>query len=88
LSKLTATQQEQTASEEQRIAKAVAERDAKQAQLQLEEEERKAAMSKSIAAHRDFMVTVHYILPALYKWGLQLVGNVSAIIWTGVASLN
>ncbi|KAM4559053.1 cilia- and flagella- associated protein 210 isoform 2-T2 [Odontesthes bonariensis] len=54
-SKLTATQQEQAASEEQGIAKAVAERDAKQAMLQLEEEEKKAAMLKSIAAHRDFM---------------------------------
>lgn len=57
MNKLTVTQQEQAVSEEQRIAKAVAERDAKQAQQQWEEAERKAAMLKSIAAHREFMVT-------------------------------
>lgn len=57
MDKLTVTQQEQTDSEEQRIAKAVAERDTKQAQQQREEEEKKAAMLESIAAHREFLVT-------------------------------
>ncbi|XP_018540275.1 cilia- and flagella- associated protein 210 isoform X1 [Lates calcarifer] len=55
MSKLTDTQREQTVSEEQRIAKAVAERDAKQAQQQREEEEKKAAVLKAITAHREFM---------------------------------
>ncbi|XP_031153852.1 coiled-coil domain-containing protein 173 isoform X2 [Sander lucioperca] len=55
MDKLTVTQQEQTDSEEQRIAKAVAERDTKQAQQQREEEEKKAAMLESIAAHREFL---------------------------------
>ncbi|GAA6231206.1 coiled-coil domain-containing protein 173 isoform X2 [Lates japonicus] len=55
MNKLTDTQREQTVSEEQRIAKAVAERDAKQAQQQREEEEKKAAVLKAITAHREFM---------------------------------
>ncbi|TDH06906.1 hypothetical protein EPR50_G00118320 [Perca flavescens] len=55
MDKLTVTQQEQTDTEEQRTAKAVAERDAKQAQWQREEEEKKAAMLESIAAHREFL---------------------------------
>ncbi|XP_044071942.1 coiled-coil domain-containing protein 173 [Siniperca chuatsi] len=55
MNKLTITQQEQTVSEEQRITKAVAEQDAKQAQKQWEEEERRANMLKSIAAHREVM---------------------------------
>lgn len=62
MSKLTDTQREQTVSEEQRIAKAVAERDAKQAQQQREEEEKKAAVLKAITAHREFMVTEVQIL--------------------------
>uniref|UniRef100_A0A3Q0S4H6 Cilia and flagella associated protein 210 n=1 Tax=Amphilophus citrinellus TaxID=61819 RepID=A0A3Q0S4H6_AMPCI len=53
--KLTVTQQQQAVNEEQRIAKAVSEREAKQAQQQLEEEEKKAAMLKSISAHRELM---------------------------------
>lgn len=57
MNKLSASRQEQTVSEEQRIAKAVAERDAKLAQQQWEEEEKKAAMMKSIAEHRELMVT-------------------------------
>lgn len=56
MNKLTVEKREQTVSEEQRIAKAVAEQDAKQAQQQWEEEEKRVAMLKSIAAHRDFMV--------------------------------
>lgn len=58
MNKLTVEQREQTVSEEQRIAKALAERDAKQALQQLEEEERRAAMLNSIAAHREFMVNI------------------------------
>lgn len=57
MNKLTVEQREQTVSEEQRTAKAVAERDAKQALQQLEEEEKRVAMLKSIAVHREFMVT-------------------------------
>lgn len=57
MNKLTVGQQQQTEDEEQRIAKAVAELDAKQAQRQWEEEEKKAAMLKSITAHREKMVT-------------------------------
>lgn len=51
------TQQEQAVSEEQKIAKAVAESEAKQAQQQLEEDEKKAAMLKSISVHRELMVS-------------------------------
>ncbi|XP_030614221.1 coiled-coil domain-containing protein 173 [Archocentrus centrarchus] len=53
--KLTVTQQQQAVNEEQRIAKAVSEREAKQAQQQVEEEEKKAAMLKSISVHRELM---------------------------------
>ncbi|XP_034740944.1 coiled-coil domain-containing protein 173 isoform X2 [Etheostoma cragini] len=55
MDKLTIAQQEHTDSEEQRTAKAVAERDAKQAQQQRKEEEKKAAMLESIAAHREYL---------------------------------
>ncbi|XP_070694759.1 cilia- and flagella- associated protein 210 [Pempheris klunzingeri] len=55
MNKLTVAQQTQTVSDEQRITKAVAEQDAKRVQQQWEEEEKRAAMLKSIAAHRDFM---------------------------------
>ncbi|KAM4609460.1 cilia- and flagella- associated protein 210 [Polymixia lowei] len=53
--KLITIQQEQTFNEEELIAKAVAEREAKQAQHQMEEDEKKAATLKSIAAHRESM---------------------------------
>lgn len=53
---LTVKQQEQSVSEEQRIAKAVAEQDAKQAQQWWEEEERRATMLRSIRAHRELTV--------------------------------
>lgn len=53
LEKLVATQQEQADDEELRIAKAVRERNAREAQLQGQEEERKAAMLDSIVAHRE-----------------------------------
>lgn len=55
INRLTVTQQEQAVSEEQKIAKAVAEREAKQAQQQLEEDEKKAEMLKSISVHRELM---------------------------------
>lgn len=55
--KLTVTQREQEGNEEQRIAVAVAQRDAREAQLQWEEEERKATLLQSIAKHRELMVT-------------------------------
>lgn len=53
---LTVKQQEQSVGEEQRIAKAVAEQDAKQAQQWWEEEERRATMLRSIRAHRELTV--------------------------------
>ncbi|XP_037542365.1 LOW QUALITY PROTEIN: coiled-coil domain-containing protein 173 [Nematolebias whitei] len=55
LNKLSVTQQEQTATEEQRIAKAVAEQEAKRTQLRQEERKKKSEMLKSIAAHRELM---------------------------------
>ncbi|KAF3694880.1 Coiled-coil domain-containing protein 173 [Channa argus] len=55
MNKLKVEQHEQTVSEDQRIAKAVAERDAKQAQQQREEEEKRTAMLNSIAAHRELL---------------------------------
>lgn len=55
--KLTVTQREQEGNEEQRITVAVAQRDAREAQLQWEEEERKATLLQSIAKHRELMVT-------------------------------
>uniref|UniRef100_A0A3B3USN1 Cilia and flagella associated protein 210 n=1 Tax=Poecilia latipinna TaxID=48699 RepID=A0A3B3USN1_9TELE len=64
LNKLTATQQEQATNEEQRIAKALAEWDARQAQLQLEEERKKSEMLKSTAAHRKLLVETRDALEA------------------------
>ncbi|KAK2839774.1 hypothetical protein Q5P01_013514 [Channa striata] len=55
MNKLTMKQREQMVSEDERIAKAVAEWDAKQAQQQREEDEKRTAMIKSIAAHRELM---------------------------------
>uniref|UniRef100_A0A1A7XT97 Coiled-coil domain containing 173 n=2 Tax=Iconisemion striatum TaxID=60296 RepID=A0A1A7XT97_9TELE len=55
LEKLTVRQQDQTAKEEEKIAKAVAEWDAKQAQLEKEKERKKSEMLKSIVAHRELM---------------------------------
>lgn len=56
MDKLTLTQREQGVNEEQRIAVAVAQRDAREAQLQWEEEERKAALLQSIAEYRELTV--------------------------------
>lgn len=56
MDRLTASQQEQTVSEEQRIAKAVAEQEAKRQRQWREEEERRVGMLKSITAHREMMV--------------------------------
>lgn len=53
---LTVAQQEQSVSQEQRIAKAVAQQDAKQAQQWWEEEEKRVAMLRSIRAHRELTV--------------------------------
>nr|XP_057937902.1 cilia- and flagella- associated protein 210 isoform X2 [Doryrhamphus excisus] len=53
---LTMAQQEQTEQQQQRLAKAVAEQDAKRMQQEWEEETRRVAMMKSIAAHREHMV--------------------------------
>lgn len=55
--KLTVTQRQQEGNEEQRIAVAVAQRDAREAQLQWEGQERKATLLQSIAKHRELMVT-------------------------------
>uniref|UniRef100_A0A672YK07 Coiled-coil domain containing 173 n=2 Tax=Sphaeramia orbicularis TaxID=375764 RepID=A0A672YK07_9TELE len=53
IDKLTVTQQQQTESDEQRIARAVAEREAKEAELHRDKEEQRAAMLASIMAHRE-----------------------------------
>ncbi|XP_035507205.2 protein CFAP210 [Scophthalmus maximus] len=55
MNKLTIEHQEQTVSEEQRIAQAVAEQDARWERQQREEEEKRAAMLKTITAHRQLM---------------------------------
>lgn len=57
MEKLALTQQGQEVSEEQKVAAAVAQRDAREAQLQWEEEERRAALLQSIAEHRELTVT-------------------------------
>lgn len=67
MDKLTVTQQEQKVSEEQRIARAVAEHNAKQAQQQWEEEEKRVTMLKSMAAHRELRVTQVAAASAKYK---------------------
>ncbi|MCJ8732728.1 hypothetical protein PDJAM_G00214750 [Pangasius djambal] len=51
--KLAAYHQEQTTNEEERISKAAAEAEAKQDKRQREKDEKKAAMLKSIAEHRE-----------------------------------
>ncbi|XP_034549062.1 coiled-coil domain-containing protein 173 [Notolabrus celidotus] len=56
MDKLTIQQQELTDSEDTRIAKAVAEQEAKQARQQQEEWEKKAKMLESIAVHRELMI--------------------------------
>ncbi|XP_068185241.1 cilia- and flagella- associated protein 210 [Antennarius striatus] len=55
MNKLIITQQEQTVNEEQRIAKAVAEQEAKRALQQLQDEEKMAGFIESITKHRDLM---------------------------------
>lgn len=54
--KLTATQQEKVDSEEQRIARAVAEQEERSARQQQEAEERRAALLEAIVTHRELMV--------------------------------
>lgn len=53
--KLADTQQGRTGREEQRINKAAAEQEVREAQRQWEEEEKKAAVLESIAAHRELL---------------------------------
>lgn len=55
---LTVAQQEQWVSEEQRIVKAVAEQEAKQAQQWWEEEERRATTLRAIREHRELTVPI------------------------------
>ncbi|XP_077071483.1 cilia- and flagella- associated protein 210 [Siphateles boraxobius] len=55
IQKLAVQKQEEISNEEEIIAKAVAEREARQARVQREKEEKHAAMLKSIAAHRESM---------------------------------
>lgn len=66
MDQLIATQQELKVNEEHRIKKAVAEQDAKQAQRQWEEEEKKAAVLKSIAAYRESLVTQLLLRPVCH----------------------
>ncbi|CAJ1079355.1 coiled-coil domain-containing protein 173 [Xyrichtys novacula] len=56
MDKLTVRKQEQTTDEEERIAKAVAEQEAKQARQQQEENEKRTKMLESIAAHRELTI--------------------------------
>lgn len=56
IQKLAVQKQQEISNEEEIIAKAVAEREARQAREQREKEEQHAAMLKSIAAHRESMV--------------------------------
>lgn len=53
---MTEAQREQAVGEEQRLAKAVAEQDARRAQQWWEEQERRAAALRSIRAHRELTV--------------------------------
>lgn len=62
MNKLIVEKEDKSASEEQRIATAVAEREARQAQQRWEEEEKKMATMKSIATQRELMVTQVQIL--------------------------
>lgn len=56
IEKLAALKQEQTDNEDERIAKAVAEREARQIREQREKEEKHKAMLNSITAHREITV--------------------------------
>lgn len=53
---LTVAQQEQSASQEQRIAKAAEDQDAKQAQQWWEEAQKRMAVLRSIKDHRELTV--------------------------------
>lgn len=64
MNKLAAKQQEQTDNEEL-IAKAIAQRDARQAQQQKEKDDKRTAMLNSIASHREAMVW--HVHPATSK---------------------
>ncbi|KAG7272344.1 hypothetical protein CRUP_011592 [Coryphaenoides rupestris] len=56
VNKLTATQQEKVVNEEETIAKAIGQQEARQAQIRRAEEEKKAAMLKAISEHRETML--------------------------------
>lgn len=56
MEKLAVSQRQREVSEEQRVAAAVAQRDAQESQLQWEEQERRAALLQSIAEHRELSV--------------------------------
>lgn len=63
---VTVAQQEQSASQEQRIAKAAEEQDAKQAQQWWEEAQRRVAMLRSIREHRELTVPLLYATDAQF----------------------
>lgn len=65
MEKLAIAQREQEVDEEQRVAAAVAQRDAREAQLQWEEEERRATLLQSIAEHRERTVRASAVHAAL-----------------------
>lgn len=60
IEKLAAQRQEQSTNEEAVISKAVAQAEAKQVRQQREQDEKKAAMLKSIEQHRGAMVNVTF----------------------------
>lgn len=77
--KLTVVQQEKIDDEEQRIAKAVAERDAKEAEQLWKEEEEKAAMLKSIIAHRELLVNCFKVLCVVIYVGFYHTFNTNCV---------
>lgn len=58
IEKLAALKQEQTNNEDERIAKAVAEREARQIREQQKKEAKHTAMLNSITAHREITVNL------------------------------
>lgn len=74
--KLAAYHQEQSSNEEELISKAAAEAEARQDKQQHEKDEKKAAMLKSIAEHREAVVSFISEDTLNLKWFL-LLGYVS-----------
>ncbi|XP_061736054.1 cilia- and flagella- associated protein 210 [Nerophis ophidion] len=65
MDKLRVAQQEQTDQKEQKVAEAAARQDSKRMQHKWEEDEKRAAMMKSITSHREHMVQEmeqHYLM--------------------------